>query len=463
MALDLLDGVFYRPVFSEEGYGGTRYLPVTFSLQALFITITGNTILSGYCVVFLSGLVMFLGLYRLLRELGVQRNLAICGLGFALSSIAMQIAMITFQGDFLPAGLNIWGLAFVVMALKRHPAFLAFACVAFGLAFMSKITTVFGAGSSFFYLLYRREFLKAGLLTAGTAVVAGTGMGTFYVLSDGRILDAFRATATGGMTYTDFLRYPLMIIRTLGVDFPFTIVAGCAVAGLYFLPRRVRFELPTFMLVFTGFLTAGLFLSPGVEFNHLVDVHLASVVFLVANVSWGHWRGTMVKAVPLCVAASAVIIVVWNVVWVVLVPDSYRLADRRAFVEQIPAGDLPVLSEDPFFLTMNGERPFMLDAFALHQVVEHDPRVREDLFSRLEERAFRAVVLGPIPYFMHKRLDLRLKGKQFYGGFQFCDGFLEQLQAHYEPVLFTDLYVLFIPKHASASPADASPRGNPVG
>ena len=32
MSQDLLHGVFYRPIYSELGYGGTRYMPAFFVL-----------------------------------------------------------------------------------------------------------------------------------------------------------------------------------------------------------------------------------------------------------------------------------------------------------------------------------------------------------------------------------------------------------------------------------------------
>ncbi|HXN07380.1 MAG TPA: hypothetical protein VN944_09990, partial [Nitrospiria bacterium] len=69
LSIDLARGEFYRPLFSESmGYGGTRYFPLFFSLQALLLKITGNPILAGQILNISTDILLLIGFYFLLRR-----------------------------------------------------------------------------------------------------------------------------------------------------------------------------------------------------------------------------------------------------------------------------------------------------------------------------------------------------------------------------------------------------------
>src|SRR5689334_12527807 len=68
MAQDLLHGVFYRPVAGPLGYGGTRYMPLFFSLQALFWNIFDSWRAAGRLICGGSILALLGGVYTLLRR-----------------------------------------------------------------------------------------------------------------------------------------------------------------------------------------------------------------------------------------------------------------------------------------------------------------------------------------------------------------------------------------------------------
>src|SRR5208283_321204 len=48
MAADLKHGVFYRPLYGPEGYGGTRYFPLYFVLHALLMKLGIPVLLGAY-------------------------------------------------------------------------------------------------------------------------------------------------------------------------------------------------------------------------------------------------------------------------------------------------------------------------------------------------------------------------------------------------------------------------------
>ena len=73
MAADLHHGIFYRPIVDSLGYGGTRYAPLYFSLHAGLLAL-GIPIFPGAYLLSASAVVLLLlGVFFLLRELGVPR------------------------------------------------------------------------------------------------------------------------------------------------------------------------------------------------------------------------------------------------------------------------------------------------------------------------------------------------------------------------------------------------------
>jgi hypothetical protein len=110
-----------------------------------------------------------------------------------------------------------------------------------------------------------------------------------------------------------------------------------------------------------------------------------------------------------------------------------RPPPQRATIEKVIAqtrsGTGPLLVENPWWAILAGERPFMLDAFNLRILADRDPEVARALYTRLDARFFRAVILeNPIdqPEFIW--------GERWYGDVHFGKEFPEHLTASYELV-----------------------------
>ena len=78
LAMDMADGLSYRPLVGEGGYGGTRYFPLHFLLHAALIKWGEDPVNSGYFLAIASAVALLFGVYFLLRGLGTPRRLAFC-------------------------------------------------------------------------------------------------------------------------------------------------------------------------------------------------------------------------------------------------------------------------------------------------------------------------------------------------------------------------------------------------
>ena len=71
MASDLKAGIFYRPIYGPAGYGGTRYFPLYFVLQAALMKLGMPILLSAYVLSAAAMAALLAGMFCLLRALGV--------------------------------------------------------------------------------------------------------------------------------------------------------------------------------------------------------------------------------------------------------------------------------------------------------------------------------------------------------------------------------------------------------
>src|SRR5208337_4912228 len=90
MAGDLKDGVFYRPLFGPEGYGGTRYFPLYFVLHALLMKLGVPVLPGAYLLSAVAVVSLLTGVFYLLKGLGVEPWLAACSAGALLAAGSVQ-------------------------------------------------------------------------------------------------------------------------------------------------------------------------------------------------------------------------------------------------------------------------------------------------------------------------------------------------------------------------------------
>lgn len=429
------------------GYGGTRYMPLHFALHGVLINTMNDPVIAGSILTGTSAAGLLTGVFALLRALGVSRNWAVCGAVLSLASIASQLAITTIRGDLLPAALNAWGLALLARQRGRDSIHVGVPVLLFVLAFSAKITTLFGLAASISTLILARHVkcaVRMGLAAAAGMLVC---VAAIFWASDGRVVESMRVCGSGGAGMADILKAPLKFGLFACTDLgflPFFLAASLGVATV----RRASFrELPAQYFLWTLAATVLIFGSPGIDFNHLLDLHVAGVVLLVVLANQASLAPIARRLLSISgFVSSAAILIVCGIALYAFPEPLQR--DRINAFNAAKGTSGPVLSEDPWVPVIGGDTPYVLDAFNLRLASANDPRVRDDLWSRIEAQFFSGVVLTPIENREtgEFELDGAWLGVTHYGGLHFPPGFVEKVFQHYEPVARFHSYLVLKPK-----------------
>jgi len=434
LAMDLSDGVFYRPILGEQGYGGVRYMPLHFVLHGGLIALGMSPVHSGYLMTFVCAAGLFGGLYVLMWRLDVGWKLRIPCTLMVVGALAVQLAVMGIRGDLLPAVLNIWGLAFCVAPeRKERGPNIPVASLFFALAFLSKVTTVFGflAACAALFLAGKRKTVWR--LVAWTCGAVLFGFGIVYAASGGRVVTTMLVWTSGGTTVLELLTAPLKALANVR-DRPTLVLIVFTLAGLLSMGRGAWKELPTIALVATAVVTIAIFGPPGTEYNHFLDLCLIAVVFLAVQVA----RGRIDTTLGTCLLA--LIALLGCEMPLVLCSRDVLMQKqhvRRELATVISESREPVLSEDPLLPVLAGRRSYVLDALTLRVICRRRPEVAEDLQGRLHGRHFGAVILMEDPTMP--------MGRQRYRTTHFGTGFVEALLMGYRPAGRHGPYVVYRP------------------
>ena len=390
MAADLKDGVFYRPLYGPEGYGGTRYFPLYFVLHALLMKL-GVPILPGaFCFLRSAVVALLAGVFYLLRGLGVEPWLAACSAGAVLAAGCAQYSLVSPHADGLASALNVWGLAVTVRAKLSHRKILL-AAVLFTLAWSAKITTVFGFAAAFVWLMstgFRAVAWELagetcfGYLVVGVALVVG---------SQGRFVEIFKACVSGGTGLPGFAAGPWnMVVQAARLDpavLLFVFLALLVLAQVVLTGKFLR-NLPALFFVAALAVTAIIFGSPGVNENLLLDLQVASVVLIA---SWlANATVPLRKQLGLCALALVILLAA------VPLLRKFKNGDLRFHPHRFQkvlavVGDThkPILSENPVIPVLAGQQPYVLDPWMLRLLRSRIPNFGEPLLAGIAQAGFR--------------------------------------------------------------------------
>jgi hypothetical protein len=438
MATDLKEGVFYRPLYDSQGYGGTRYFPLYFSLHALLLKLGMPLLAGAYLLSALAILLLMAGVFRLLRELGVEAWLAACAAGALLAAGSVQLSLSTPQADGLAAALNVWGLAAIVRTPHSSRRVLL-ASLLFTLAWSAKLTTVFGLIAAVIWLMAAGFKRVAGLLVAETACGYLLVAGIMTFASRGRVVEIFKACASGGADWRFIVSGPARMESMAAYTDPglvmFAVFALTALAWMTF-SSKLWLNLPALLLITTLATTMLIFGSPGTAANHLLDVQVASVVLLVTWV--GHENTPLQKRIGVYLIALLVLVAAvpllhhiraWNA-W-------YHPHQFQRIIEFIGPADGPILAENPVIPALAGQHPYVLDPWMVQLLEQRRAGFAGPLLERLHDRAFAAVVLSADP--------AQESVRRWYDTVSFGPGFALALVENYKLATVIDKDWIFVP------------------
>jgi hypothetical protein len=441
MGADLNHGVFYRPLFGPAGYGGTRYVPLYFCLHALLLKLGMPVLVGAYLLSTAAIILLILGTFRLLIELGVEPWLAECSALMLLAASSVQLSLTTPQADGLAAALNVWGLA-AIASRPRSSRNILIASLLFTLAWSAKVTTVFGLAAAFIWLIatgYKRVAWKlAAETTCGYAMVAGA----IIVASRGRVVDIFRACAAGGADWKFALTGPLrMASMAVYTDPVLVVFAVLAVLVLVFLifASNVLQNLPALFLIATLAITIIIFGSPGTAGNHLLDLQVASVILLaiwVANAAFPMRKQLGVCALALLIVVAAIHLLRHVQTW----SRWYHPHQFHRVVEAVGPTNKPILAENAVIPVIAGQQPYVIDPWMVQLLRTHIQGFQEPLLEKLRNQDFSAVVLTTG--------SIAENGAQWwFDNNAFGPGFVAALNDHYRFAQVIDNDWIYLPKN----------------
>jgi len=438
LALDTVEGIFYRPLLSECGYGGTRFMPLYFLLNAMLARFLGiNVIASGYVVSVASAIGLLSGVWLFLRRMGLSTWYALSCSALILASNATQLAVATVRGDLLSTALNTGGVALCLRVVKRDSSVpILLASLFFSAAFTTKLTALyaFGAGVAWLFLNgHTREAVKLTLATLGSLLLISA---VIHLASGGNALESMLECSTGGMFSGFLMLGPLRLLQELVRNGSFTLLLlGMLLFSLdTFSPLKLWRQFPFALLASAVLVSCLIFGSPGTGYNHLLDLHVAAVLCICQQVQNKRIprSGLMfiaVAAMVSCGQTSSTLI------------ETYRGTNHRAAVEHVvarlPVRDRIILSDDPVVPIRAGQRPYVLDSWMLRHVASKREGFIEPLLSAIRSQRFGAVVLMEDPR--------TSSGKRWYET-HFGRAFTKELLIHYVASFSDGGYIVFLPK-----------------
>src|SRR5581483_11699603 len=284
LAWDLSHGVFYRAVYGPHGYGGTRFFPLYFSLHAAFIRVLGTWRAPGYFLSAVSVVLLLMGCYTLLRRLAVDRWLAAAGVLVLLAASSVQDALLTIREDGMAAMFDVWAIT-VCCSGELSRRRLVLAALLFTLAFATKESSVFGLMAVVLWLALNGRKTTALHLLLASAVGFSLVLIGIQLGSGGRALQMFRATMTAGTDLRGLLLSPGTLLGVLPGYWAEIILLALAAAALLCHPLQKWSSLPVLLFLCTLAVTLVVVSSAGAAGNHLLDLHVASVVLFITVVA----------------------------------------------------------------------------------------------------------------------------------------------------------------------------------
>lgn len=464
LADDAARGDFYRPLTGELGTGGTRYMPLFFTLHAALIKAGLPAVGAGVALTLTSAAAFIAAVYALLRALETPRFIALPAALLMTGTVTFQMMLLTVRGDFLAAALNFGGVA---LALHAHKSggnarwFAAAAC--FAGAFLAKLTMIYGLAAVLVWLAWRREWRSILRLFGVSAFLIGIALMAAACASGGRMPTVFLAVASGdtslgfalgapGRLMMEMLRDPLFCVLLAG-----GLVAGAA--GLRSAPHRV---LVLALAGLTLLVTGVIFASPGTGKNHLLDV--GAVAALLLGLAFNGQSTSPVRA-----GITAGILGIGIVVqWLPGVPSVRSFFERHRKPEIAAVTEFcarsgprvhPMLAENPALPIVSGERPFVADAFNLKLLMRGDTRLQEAFLTRVREGRFGSVVLSNWPVLFDRDVDsaddplLANAWERLRQNDRIAPGFYDALQARYRLVQVRRPYLYLLRNDLPFAPA----------
>jgi hypothetical protein len=402
LAARLNDGMFYPPLFDGEHYGGTRYMPLPFVLQAGLARLTNDYLIAGKLLAYTLTVALGLELLVILRRIGCGWCACLALISLTLTSPAGFLAATTIRGDLLPVVLQLAALLVGSRALTDRRAVLAAGLCT--LAVLAKITAGWAPLALACYYFRRQKRCCAIFLAVWLGSLCAA-LGLLHLASEGRMLANFTALSAAGLGGPlAFLKAPLILFLQASQDAALQgFLIPAAVIGCLSAARAWRFTVYHGSFLFGLLILFVIYADKGTDYNHLLDLVVLAVPVVgqlwvdlgSADRRLPGLRGAVVCALVWAAAAS------WANTLAVPVrravgwlrheqPEARRPGKPLA---GLIGDDEAILSEDPWVAVARGQVPCILDPYALGRLAESRPGWTTGLLERVRSETFDKVVL----------------------------------------------------------------------
>jgi hypothetical protein len=264
--------------------------------------------------------------------------------------------------------------------------------------------------------------------------VALAGLLGAYVASHGEMLISFRACASGGGFSLGQLERGLSYARPGDAAW----ILGGVGLTVWRGRRGLADPFGAAALVCLP-VTLFLFMSRGTHVNHFVDS--SAIGALAIGAALADAPGQLL---PRTVLATATFLGLAEAVFLDGMQTKHH--ELEDVVAALPPGNSPILSEEPWVPLLAGERAYVVDAYSLTETRHGSPAISEDLLTKLDQCAFRAVVL----------IGKAENADLWYDTTQFGPGFREHMLSHYGFAGVAGAHAIYTPRCGSSPEANGA-------
>lgn len=413
LAVDVSKGILYRPLFDEAiGTGGTRWMPLFFTLHGILIKITGDVLYTGLLLSLFSSLMLISAIIMLLRHYKTSLESSLVMITLLLVSNNLITAMTAVRGDILAAALNIWGVYFAITSDKKHGR-IVLSCLFFSLTLMTKITSGFGITAVVIWLFFNKgkksAFQYAAIFSAFTILF----IITIQVISSGRFMEIFALCASGGATIVKMLKSPFNFINCLkATDTGSIVIFTAALAIAVYKGREIIMSQYALYMASTLAITVFIFGTEGIVGNHLIDIHIASVLVISGFIHEYKIDRPMVIKCSLVVTLTACIINSHS-----LRQDMKQKPLLISIKETAALINKPgsMISQNPWLPILMKRDVYMLDPWMIRLIDIRKPGIFTSFYKRLDNGGYDLIVFDqdPLTPWIPEWFDYSHYGKNF--------------------------------------------------
>jgi hypothetical protein len=395
------DGTLYPELYDGQFYAGTRFMPIPIVLHALVARVTGEYLVSGKLVSYVTMLALVATIFVLLRRLRCPLAFSVAVPALVLTSQTGLAGGMDARGDALPLLLQVVAVGIVASTARPGPTVAAGALAA--VALLSKLSAVWAPLAIVIWLL-SRDRRRLALFSAAYVGTAGGLLLLFATLTEGRIIDNVFGLSTAGITGLRSLLVAPYRFAHLMVDVAITAWAVVPLVALaaWIKVKRGRDSIYLVALVCALAVLLVVLTDVGTGWNQLIDVVVLIALVLGALAARAHDSSTSLdresaRTVEM-IAAFALLWVIGSGLAVTLAPPVQETLRGEVSYDSEPLSALEVsptsvLSEDPYVPLSLEQAPVVLDPFMLPRLADKAPDAIPDLVRRIEAQEFDVVVL----------------------------------------------------------------------